>query len=580
MMARWLTRALAVPLFLISCSALAAGAFWIPFSATPQTGSKSGKSGLFVVSSSAVGTLPAPSPTWITTAEPTILGVAFTGYPGSPAATSLTPDLLMYSAQGADGKLHVYGLSLANPSGSKTPPKPVQISNLAIPTSQAICGAGEVETNGSEPTSLAVVIHVATPEAGSKPGSQGYCAAVPSGKYYLVPYTDSATTAPTLLSIPGGTSTLSAIVNDGAFVPLNLKSGLLGGIVYWDSATRDENFYASPLFTKPEVALGGVTGTPLACVNVGAVTNGEENLLAGEYLATASTAKGFGSYEFTPAGAAHEFFAGQAAGCVTDSTNLYFIGTPSGSSTASIYQEAASSLTSAQMLLSGVSTSETQMFSLIGSNGVVLAFQENSIASLGITTSVKTVPLGVSSKTAKTIGGPFAGSLLSGFLATPRGETAGDDWLFLTEISETVSAGKPVVAYASQVLDPTTGTSVLPASTHSVWQAFGAFTGELDGTVLEISGITDTDGGYGGGSLELVLVGSTTSPGKITLTGGATYKVPATYLLSLTGFYGTPIATGGLVSVSGGLSVGAVVNVTDKVIVPISVADTNVLPLL
>ena len=582
MKSRWFIRALIIPLALSSWTALGAASFWIPFSATPVTGTKGGKSGLFVISSSTVGSSPAPVPIWITTSEPTLLGAALAADAGvSPAPATLTPAVMIYAAEGSDAKLHLYGLDLANPSGSTKPPKPVQITSLSVAASEAICSVGQVEANATEPTTLSVVVHVATPMSGSKPGTEGYCAGVPSGKYYLAAYTASVSTAPTLLSIPGGTATFSAIENDGNFVPLNSKSGVLAGLYYWDSVTKDENFYSSAAFSKSTASLSGVESTPVACTNIGAVTNGGENLLAGDYLATVTTAKGAGSYEFTSSGSSHEFFAGQATGCVTDTANLYFIGTPAGSKTAAIYQETAASLTTAKSLLSGVGPTGTQSFSLVGSNGAVVILEEQFISTAGaITTTAKTVPVGVASKTAKTIGGPFSGGSYASFLAAPKGETSGDDWLFLSEIHEAVSGGKVTVSFASQALDPATGTTVLPSSTHSVWQSFGPFATEIQGSVLEITGITDTDGGFGGGSLDLVTVGSTGSPSKITLTGGGSYKVPASYLLSFIGFNGTSVASGILSSVKGEASMGAALNAATKVIVPLSLADTNVQPML
>jgi hypothetical protein len=66
----------------------------------------------------------------------------------------------------------------------------------------------------------------------------------------------------------------------------------------------------------------------------------------------------------------------------------------------------------------------------------------------------------------------------------------------------------------------------------------------------------------------------------ITLTGGASYKVPATYLLIASGFFGTPIAEGALVSVAKAASMGLALNASKTVIVPISLSNTSVLPML
>jgi hypothetical protein len=112
-----------------------------------------------------------------------------------------------------------------------------------------------------------------------------------------------------------------------------------------------------------------------------------------------------------------------------------------------------------------------------------------------------------------------------------------------------------------------------------VWQSFGSLTHELEGGVLEITGITDTNGGFGGASLNLWPVGGTSGMA-ITLTGGASYKVPANYWLFLGGFYGTPMAEGELISVKTQASSGAAFNASKRVIVPISFTNTNVMPIL
>jgi hypothetical protein len=567
-------RALAIILALGTSMAWASPGFWMPFSATPAT--TGGKSGLFVIPSFAVGSSPAPTPSFITTAKPTLLGATFTLVGTFTAPTSVTPALLIYSAKGADGNLHLYGLNLTNPTNSSTPPKPVQITNLSVKAPNVICAAGQSQSNLTVPTTLSVVIHVATPTATSS------CASAPTGTYYLAAYTNSATTAPIVLKIPGGTSTLSAITNDGAFVALNNQpSGLLGGILYWDSVTHDENFYSTPAgfnSAPSKVPVTGVKGTPLACI--GAVSLNGLNHLGGDYLAAVNTAKGYVSYVFTPTGAANEFFAGQASDCVTDANHLYFLGTPTGLTTGALYQETLSSLSppAPLTLLPGVTSSGAQQYSLIGSNTAVVVIEKFAFAGTTFSTTLETVPVGVKSTSAKTIAGPYAAaSLWAGFLAAPTGQPAIDDQLFVSLRSETLS-GTPKVTYSSHLLAPS-GVSILTPPANTVWQAFGPLTNELNGEVLEITGITDTDGGFGGASLHVWPVGHTSGLA-ITLTGGASYKVPATYILSAAGFYGTVIAEGALFSATNKPSMGVAINASKTVIVPFSMTATNVLPIL
>jgi hypothetical protein len=557
--------------------------FWIPYAATPEAGAKGGKTGLFVIASNAVGGSTPPAPAWITESEPTVLGAAFEGFvSGSTPPASATPATMIYAAQGADGNQHVYGLDLSNPTGSATAPKPTQITSLSVPASKSLCSGGQMQSKLTSAATLAVVVYVATPEAGSKPGTTGYCTGSPDGQYYLVTYGESAASAPTAIDIPGATSTFSALTNDGQFDPLNLSNGNLGGLLYWDSATKDENLYVDPNFTAPATLLHDIAGTPIACVEVPAVTNGARDYLAGSALATVKTSSGFKSYQFVPSGEIFEFYDGSAAGCITDSDHLYFVGTRNGSTTSSLYEASLTSITTPKTLLASFTSTASDAYSLIGANGSVVAFQKYSVSSTGsISTTIQTVPVGVTSSKATSIGGPYSGALIEGFLA-PAGGTSitGPDWLLLTSLEETESGGVTKMSYTSEVLDPSgSATGVhLPADT--VIESFGAFATELDGNVLEITGITDTDGGFGGATLDLLAVGSSAAPSKLTLSGGGSYKVPAGFEISVSGFYGTSVATGGLFSLKGAPATAVALDVSKHVIVSFSFTNTNVTPLL
>jgi hypothetical protein len=567
----------------VTCAASGTGpgsgvGFWMPFSATPVSGSSGGKTGLFLIASNSIGSSPAPQ--FVTTTPVTLLGLAFQGATyGSTPPTTVTPALMIYAAAGTDGNTHLYGLNLANPSNSSTAPTPTQITNLAVPASKNICSGGETQTNGTMPNTLQIVVYVATPVSGSTPGTNGYCAGVTGGTYYVINYTDSPTAAPTVTSIPGGSASLPALANDGNFSPLYLSTGVLGGLLYWDSTTQDENFYASALFTSSTTLLTGVTGTPVACVNINSVTNGAAQYLGGSYIANISTASGMSAYKFTPAGAADKFFSGSAASCVSDPTNLYFLGTPSGGSSQAIYQEPLSATPAAQTLLGGLPlASSSAGYSLVGSNGSVLIFDDYTVSASGTASSTLfTVPLGVTSTSATTIGGPYAGGLVSAFLASPSPGPASNEVLFL---SENNPATPTTVSFASQVLSAT-GSPILPPSTAAVWQSFGVFSTELSGYVLQITGITDTTGSYGGATLNLMNVASlSAAPIPLTTPGGATYVVPTGNSLSTTGFYGTTIAVAQFISETSGTVFSAALDVSQHLILPLNLANTNVAPLL
>lgn len=555
--------------------------FWIPYAAAPA--SAGGETGLFVIASNAVGGATAPTPAWITESAPTLLGTTFAGFvSGSTPPASATPAALIYAAKGSDGNQHLYGLDLANPSGSATAPKPAQLTSLSVPASKSLCAAGQMQTELTSPSTLAVVVYVATPEAGSKPGSTGYCAGVPNGTYYLVTYGESATATATVIDIPGGTSTFSALTNDGNFDALNLSNGDLGGLLYWDSVTQDENLYVHTNFTGPTTLLHGVVGTPLPCVDVFAVANGARDYLAGSALATVKTAAGFKAYQFVPSGEIFEFYDGTADGCITDPDHLYFIGTRNGSTSSALYEASLTSITTPKTLLASFTSTESEGYSLIGANGSVVVFQKYAVSSTGaMSATVQTVPVGITSGKATSIGGPYSGALMTSFLAPAAGgPITGLDWLLLTSRNETGSGPSAHVTYTSEVLDPTGSGAVMTVPADTVFESFGPFATEIGGSVLEITGITDTEGGFGGASLDVLAVGFAAAPAKLTLTGGGSYKVPAGYEISMTGFYGTSIATGGLFSLNGAPAIAVALDVSKHIIVPFSIKNTNVAPLL
>jgi hypothetical protein len=554
----------------IACTESGGGSsgFWIPYSATPVSDT-SGQGGLFVIASNSIAASPAPAPAFVTTSVPTLLGAAYQGFvSGTTPPSSVTPAVIMYAAAGADGNTHVYGLDLTDTS---TTPVPVQITNLSVPPSEHICSEGQVESDLATPSSLSVVMYVTAGTAGAKPGTVGYCGSSP-GTYELAHYADEPTVAPVTLNIPGGTALLSALENDLGFTALYQTSGELGGIVLWDASTGDLDFYSDATFTSSTTLLSNV-GFGGPCVNVGAISNG--NLSGGSrLLLNVTTASGTTAYQITASGGApQQFFAGSAGSCVTDSSNLFFIGTPTGSSTPAIYQEPLAATPPAQALFTLPATSETAGSNLIGSNGSELLFQNYSESSSGITSSIFGIPEGKSSTSATAIGGSISGSLETALLASPTGNAA-NDLLFLTATDETSSG----VSYSSQAL--TTGGTLGAKLPNTVLASFGPLSPQLDGNLLAISGITDTNGGYGGGTVNAFSVESL-APTPLTASGGSAYTVPPGYVISLDGFYGTGIGTGFLISVANPNApyIGAVVDLSQDVILPISLTNSSISPL-
>jgi hypothetical protein len=547
------------------------GAFWLPFSAAPVTGTTGGKSGMFLIASTAIADDPAPAPSWITTSSTTLLGLALNGFVnGSTLPTSETPAVMIYAAAGADGNTHLYGLNLAY--SSATPPVPTQITNLSVPASMNVCNAGQLESDVATPSSLAVVFYVVTPMSGAKPGTEGYCPA--GGTYELAHYTDTPSTAPVVVNIPGGTASFSALLNDGPFNALYQNAGNLAGVALWDSADGNLNFYPGETFSGPSTVVANVTepvGIFSRTVEYGVTWTGGDNYLFSGTTTAAS------AYRMNASGSAVAFFVGTVAGAVQDDNNLYFIGYQGSSTTPAIYKEPLSFGQVANVLSTAIPTpSGSAGSTLLWSNDSALIFENYSVSGGGSPSySLLSVPVGTTSTSATTLAGPTAGSLATAFMASPSGTDTAADILFLTTVNQSSGTTK----FSSQVL--TANGTVEQTTPNAVLGSFNTLTTELLGDIWEIQGITDTSGGYGGGTLEELNVG-TLAKTAVTATGGAAYTVPVGYGMSMTGFYGTSVAVAQLYSPSSPtapLSAGAI-DVSQHVIVPLSFANTNVSPML
>jgi hypothetical protein len=173
--------------------------------------------------------------------------------------------------------------------------------------SEHICYAGQVEGGMTTPSSLGVVMYVTPGQAGAQPGTVGYCG-WGTGTYELARYTDGPTVTPLTLNIPGGTTHLSALENDIGFTALYQTSGQLGGIVLWDASTGNLDFYSDATFTRSTTLLSDVS-VPVACVNVGAISNGNING-GSRLLANVTTSPVSAAYQITASGGApQQFFA-------------------------------------------------------------------------------------------------------------------------------------------------------------------------------------------------------------------------------------------------------------------------------
>jgi hypothetical protein len=100
--------------------------------------------------------------------------------------------------------------------------------------------------------------------------------------------------------------------------------------------------------------------------------------------------------------------------------------------------------------------------------------------------------------------------------------------------------------------------------------------GVESGSVLQARGITDTNGGYGGATVDAFELRSLTATALTTTTGSGTYLVPTGYTLPAALFLSGSIGSDLLLSVSGGVSSGIAFDLSKGLIVPVSVPNSAV----
>jgi hypothetical protein len=518
--------------------------FWIPYTATPILGSTGGKSGLFVIPSNTLESSPAPQ--WVSTTPSQLLAIALQ-YSFGGGITTYTPDLMMYAAAGADGKTHVYGLNLSN---TAEVPVPIQISSLSLPATKQICSSNQAETNLATPTTLFVVLEVT---------AAGQCN-LGGETFEVVFYEDSATTEPTMVDI---TSNQFYSLYNGAD---------LDGMVLFDSAAKALNLYKGGNFVAPTLLVSGVEAVlPIVTASI----NSGTEFGSSDVFLTVITASGSEQYRIGTSGTATKFHTGLIGSAAVDNKNLYFADVTSPTTT-TIYQEPLSG-GPAKLLYSGPSSTGSA-YQLIGTNDSVLVFQLYKGTSVtDATATLYSLPIGVTSTTPTKIGA-YDG-VLTAFLASPSASDPAGNILFVTVMKETGSGDSTTTSY--------TGFAILPSDPskqnevkNAVYESFGILTSELTGSVWEVEGITDTDGGWGGGTVGHVNVTTLVSTDFKT-TGGSAYKMPANYDGFLEGFSSDNIAAGTLLHEQSAnfpkaATFGVAADLSENFLLPIKIENTNV----
>jgi hypothetical protein len=166
---------------------------------------------------------------------------------------------------------------------------------------------------------------------------------------------------------------------------------------------------------------------------------------------------------------------------------------------------------------------------------------------------------------------------VSGFVASPTAENISGNVVFLNVINTTGSGASATYSYSSSVVAP--GGTVLQAlQANSAFASFGGTAVSSDAltSVIQVVGITDTNGGWGGATVNNVSVG-TLSATPLT-TGGSNYVMPANYEGLFEGFPGTSIAVGELEAPSNSAAptIGEAVDLSKNFILPLGFSNTNV----
>jgi hypothetical protein len=519
-----------------SAAAASPTAFYLPGVAAPEV--SSGKSGLFVVPAGS----PTTAPAFITSSAVALLGASVEFTIAGGELTEYNPYALMYLGKGSDGHYHIYGLPLTG----TTVPKPVQIGSLSLTVSTDLCAFRQAQTNFAQPTTLFVLIKV--------PTTGGTCSGT-DFVYEVVHYTDAVSKAPTVVDV--ATTQFFPIYNTADSAP-----GALGGLVMLNSATGDLLFYSSDAFTEPKTLVTGVASVADSGANLEIDSSGVD---ADFYGVTTTAGKQY-LYRVSSAGVAVKEYS--AAGALqfgaADESHLYLIdNVPSsdGKGTANFLEEplAGGSLTRLFSLpyVSGVG------LSLVGSSGSLLVYALNDFATGKAT--LNTLPVGVASSSAHQIGS-FTGDL-SAHMHAPTGVLGSSGSIIFVNL---VSEGAKTITYASESLLPTgTVRQALEANSQFLTQGSATI-----GSVLQVRGITDTTGTYGGAKLYGVNISSADAT-PYTTTGGEDFVVPASYLLSVDPL-SLVVGAGTLSSSKAGEDRdGLIFNLDTHVVVPVEIAGTN-----
>jgi hypothetical protein len=560
----------------VACSSSSGGGggtYWIPYSATPiPSATPAGSRGLFLIPSDKLAS--APGPTFLTTDSTQLLGIG-TQISVEGGVATYSPQVMMYADTNSTGITKIFGVTLA---GTSSVPKPAQIGSLALPSGQQICqAASSSETDLSEADTLFVVIEVGTAAQCTSGG----------GTFEVVHYADSSTTAPVVVSLQS--TEINTIY----------QSGKLTGLLVFDSATKSLDLYADDAFTSPKQEITSLTASSY----VAGVVDEATLSTTGVFLSVTNTAAATFLYRIDGstlvATQLQDVLTGSIApSAAEDDSNLYYIVfTPGASSseTASFYQVPLTGGTPKLLYTSPsfVADSGTAItgYQLIGSNDSVVVFEFYSDPFTdGIedptkaTATLYTVPVGETTTTPTKLASFTSGeTLVEAFLAAPSGSGVSGNILFAAVRHATGTPSALKIAYSAVSIPLNGGTAPAPIA-NSLYAPLAVLSARLSYNVWQVTGITDTNGGFGGGTANLVTV-STLADTPFTTTGGGKYVFTTGFSGVLAAISSNNIAIGifnNSAAVTSGTAtlqeIGAAADLTTHFLYPVVLKNTYVLP--
>jgi hypothetical protein len=543
--------------------------WWMPFDVEAISGATpAGQNGLRLIPSDKLESN--PPLTSITTTPTKVLGIGLKYTISNNVLTSYSPVLMAYYTTGTDGTTQIYGLTINNTS---TTPTPLPIGT-PIPSTQQICGFSSAPQDISDPTKGFAILKVG-------PSGASGCTSGPF-TFETAKYTDSPTTPQAVVSL--NSFPIGSLYTDN----------LLTGILFFDSSAGTLNLYSDITFTSPKHLLTGVQSVipALPAIIKDSTPYGNTVEYLNVYFTNADIPEGVPAFyrlDETSGGTITKVFNNLASSVTLDSKNVYFIDESPASETD--FYQAPTSGGSPTLIFKGKPTVlGSGAYSIIGSNDSLLVFEFSSTTTAipPVTTStIYTIPItnpvGTLVASATTIGGPYTGAV-SGFLASPTAGDPSGDILFANVISvtEQIVNQQPVITYDFSSFSGSPGATLTATPlANSYYEPLAFLTDQASDSVLQIKGITDSSGTFGGGNYYQVDIGTLAATEFTTLGGGA-YKIPAGYFGAFIGGESDNAAIGILLPEANPQGtaatplIGLAGDLTKNFVLPVEITNTNV----